>query len=133
MTVSSWPAMVLFCEKMQGGPAVEQFGSSPSNSLLAWLNPDIMPLLVMNLVGEPQQMFSCEAPGPICCTRFFASIAVIILDRLVVVNVSTPPMDVHDRVGKPPPVAVSTSLADPALAIANPEVPASLTVPVWQG
>ena len=141
MVATSTPAPVLFCEAMQGDDGRlpggrGQFATSPSNSLLAELNADVVPSAVVNDVAEPQQMLKCEEPGGwFCCTRFLGSIIVIVFDRLVAVKVRTPPPrndDVHDRAGKPPPVAASTSLVDAVPAAANPEVPAELTVSVWQ-
>ena len=134
MVVTSTPEPVLFCERMQGdGPPPAQFGSSPSNSPLAELNFDCVPSAVVNCFDEPQQILKCEEPGGwFCCARFLSKFSVIVIDRLVDVKVRTPPRTVHDSFGKPPPVAVSTSLLDVAFAIADPEVPAELTVTVWQ-
>ncbi len=52
------------------------------------------------------------------------------LDRLEE-KVTTPPARVHDRDGKPPPVAVSVPLSWVS-ATAEPDVPSELTVSLWQ-
>ena len=112
MVTTSTPARLLCRDAMHGdGPLAEQSGSSPSYSSLAGLNVDVVPSLVVNSLGEPQQILKCAAPGlGACITKDFASIIVIVFDRLVTVKVTTPPTEVHDSLGKPPPVAVSTSL-----------------------
>jgi len=132
--MTSTPALALCRDATHGdGPLAEQSGSSPSYSSLATLNADVVPSLVVNAVGEPQQMLKCAAPGlGACCTRDFASIIVIVFDRLVTVKLTIPPTEVHDRSGKPPPVAVSTSLVGAWLATAEPDVPCELTVSLWQ-
>ena len=137
--MTSMPALVLFCEAMQGdetgtGTGLGQFGSSPSHSLplAGFCVACGVPGAVGNELSEPQQMLKCEEPGPgPICTRFFASIIVTVFERLVAVKVTTPSPRVsfvHDRRGKPPPVAASTSLKGPVAAAANPEVPFELTV-----
>ena len=57
-------------------------------------------------------------------------LTVMVLDRLEE-KVTTPPARVHDRAGKPPPVASSVP-ASWVLASAEPDVPSELTVWLWQ-
>src|SRR5579864_5653187 len=130
--ITSSPALSLFrCATQGTGPFVTQSGSRPSNSLLAWVSGT--PFRVANGVAEPQQMLKSLAPfGFACCTSALSRVSVITSDRAWSEKLITPPNFVHDSSGKPPAVATSASLFDPAAATAEPDVPPELTVPLWQ-
>lgn len=88
--VTTAPARVLYCKAMHGdGPPNLQSGSSPSYSPLAELNCDAEPFLVVNDVGEPQQMSKNIFFA--CCAIDAASVMVMILDPFSTVKLTTPP------------------------------------------
>lgn len=112
-----WP--LLWCAMHGCAPARPQYGSSPSYSPLTGLNTEVVPSRVVNGTGEPQQMVKNFTPFlGAWCTSDFASTTVMTLERFVTENVTTPPSDVQDSSGNPPPVAASRSLLGAALATA---------------